>query len=75
MFDTWTLAVLGLMNSSSAIWRFVRPSLTRARTSISRRDRPCAAVVAAVGRAGAGRSSRERDLQAVTPGEARHLLR
>ena len=37
MFDTWTPAVLSLMNSSSAIWRLVRPSASSARTSRSRR--------------------------------------
>ena len=26
MFDTWTPAVLPLMNRASPIWRFVRPS-------------------------------------------------
>jgi hypothetical protein len=33
-------AVLTLMNSSSAIWRLVRPAATRASTSCSRRVRP-----------------------------------
>ena len=36
MFETWTPAVLSLMNRRSAIWRFVRPSATSASTSRSR---------------------------------------
>src|SRR5204862_5540853 len=36
MFETWTPAVLSLMNSVSAMRRFVYPSATRARTSRSR---------------------------------------
>jgi hypothetical protein len=40
MLDTWTLAVLALMNSSSAIWRLLRPSATRPSTSRSRGVRP-----------------------------------
>jgi hypothetical protein len=32
---TWTLAVLGLMNSCSAIWRLERPSTSRRSTSSS----------------------------------------
>jgi hypothetical protein len=34
--ETWTLAVLGVMNSSWPIWRLVRPAATSARTSASR---------------------------------------
>ena len=34
--ETWTLAVFSLMNSSSPIWRFVRPAATRLSTSRSR---------------------------------------
>ena len=40
MWVTWTDAVLSLMNSASPIWRLVRPSTRRARTSRSRSDRP-----------------------------------
>ena len=40
MFETCTPAVDSLMKSSSAIWRFVRPAATRARTSRSRGVRP-----------------------------------
>ena len=40
MFETCTPAVLSLMNSNSAIWRFVRPAATRARTSSSRAGQP-----------------------------------
>ena len=40
MFETWTVAVFGAMNSASAIWRFVRPAATRASTSCSRAVRP-----------------------------------
>src|SRR6266545_6801703 len=40
MLETCTVAVLGLMNSVSAIWRFVRPIATRASTSCSRAVRP-----------------------------------
>src|SRR4051812_14430514 len=40
MFDTCTLAVLGEMNSSSAISPFDRPSATSRRTSRSRAVRP-----------------------------------
>ena len=36
MRETWTLAVLGLMNSSAPISRLVRPAATRRRTSRSR---------------------------------------
>src|ERR687898_2802773 len=36
MLETWTLAVLGLMNSAWAIWRLLPPAPTRARTSASR---------------------------------------
>src|SRR5262249_58346554 len=44
MLETWTLAVLGLMNKAWAIWRLLRPDATRASTSHSRRVRPsCAA--------------------------------
>src|SRR5215207_3663559 len=38
--DTWTLAVLGVMNSAWPICRLVRPSATRASTSVSRRVSP-----------------------------------
>ena len=40
MFDTWTPAVFSLMNSRSAIWRFVRPAATCERTSRSRAVSP-----------------------------------
>ena len=36
MFETCTLAVLSVMKSASAIWRFVRPAATSASTSRSR---------------------------------------
>ena len=44
MFETWTPAVFSLMNSSSAICRFVRPRATRPRTSRSRAVSPSAAT-------------------------------
>src|SRR5262249_26566354 len=44
MLETWTLAVLGLMNNTWAIWRLLRPAATRASTSHSRRVRPSCAV-------------------------------
>ena len=47
MFDTCTLAVLSDTNSSSPIWRLVRPAATRANTSAS-----------AASARGGGRSSR-----------------
>ena len=40
MFETCSVAVFGLMNSVSAICRFVRPVATRARTSCSRAVSP-----------------------------------
>src|SRR5215217_3928347 len=40
ILETWTLAVLGVMNSAWPICRFVRPSATSASTSTSRRVRP-----------------------------------
>ena len=40
MFDTWTLAVLGEMNSSPAISRLLRPAATRRSTSSSRSVSP-----------------------------------
>src|SRR6266511_2174877 len=40
MLETCTVAVLGLMNSVSAIWRLVRPSAISASTSCSRAVRP-----------------------------------
>ena len=55
MFETWTPAVFSLMNSSSAIWRLVRPSATRPSTSRSRRDSPKGSGVPAA--AGATASS------------------
>ena len=42
MLETWTVAVLGLMNSVSAIWALVRPIATSASTSCSRGVRPSA---------------------------------
>ncbi len=33
MLETWTLAVLALMNRASATWRLLRPSASRRRTS------------------------------------------
>ena len=49
MFETWTPAVLSLMNSSAAIWRLVRPSATSASTSRSRGVRPNGSPAAAAG--------------------------
>ena len=46
MLETWTLAVLGLMNSSSAICRLLRPAATRLSTSRSRSVSPKDALVA-----------------------------
>src|SRR5438309_2501616 len=40
MLDTWTLAVLGEMNSSPAISRLLRPAATRRSTSSSRSVSP-----------------------------------
>src|SRR5262249_34901671 len=40
MLETWTLAVLGLMNNAWAVWRVVGPAATSAGTSPSRRGRP-----------------------------------
>ena len=42
--ETWTLAVLGVINSAWPICRLVRPSATSASTSISRRVRPSEAA-------------------------------
>ena len=50
MFETWTPAVFSLMNSSSAIWRFVRPSATSPRTSRSRAVSPKLGAVVDRGR-------------------------
>ena len=36
IWETWRLAVLGVMNSAWPVWRLVRPAATRARTSVSR---------------------------------------
>ena len=57
MWVTWTLAVFGLMNSSSAIWPFVRPAATSASTSDSRADRPRSANGGRVRGRGRGGSS------------------
>ena len=56
MFDTWTPAVFSVMNSSSPIWRFVRPRATSARTSRSRAVSPnlaASSTTAGPGSAGA----------------------
>ena len=47
MCDTWSPAVFGVMKSRSPIWRLVRPSATRSRTSASRRVSPNASSRAA----------------------------
>jgi hypothetical protein len=52
ILETWTLAVLGVMNSAWPICRLVRPSATSANTLTSRRVRPSEAAGADAGEAG-----------------------
>ena len=53
MLETWTLAVLALMNSWVPIWRLLRPRATSARISASRAvsDSPCREAAFEVARA------------------------
>ena len=72
MLETCTAAVLGLMNSASAIWRLLRPAATNANTSTSRGVRPScstgvgapAAGAAAAASAGGARSRQARRARA-----------
>ena len=45
MFETWTLAVFGLMNSSAAIWGLERPAATSSRTAAFTAVSPKASIV------------------------------
>ena len=60
MFETWTPAVFSLMNSSSAIWRLVRPRATKPRTSRSRAVSRSAATAGSSSRPASGRPHRAR---------------
>jgi hypothetical protein len=50
--ETWTLAVLGVMNSAWPICRLVLPAATSARTSASRRVSPSEAATKGAPRLG-----------------------
>ena len=75
MLDTWTLAVLGEMNSSAAISRLLRPAATRRSTSSSRSVRP-SSPPPAPGSPGAWPSDASSPVQPDpgAPGEDRDLL-
>ena len=57
MLDTWTLAVLGEINSSAAISRLLRPAATRRSTSSSRSVRPSSPPAAPAPRASGARTA------------------